>query len=119
MIKQGRIELIVYDSFNDCPASGLEYTLIHVHRSDGKTPLRNGNTDLAGSTQYPLLEGDWLVEGDYLLDLSTGVYYAELKDIIPNDIPLNQLVDIQIKNSNRNHTLNLKISPKEVMISFP
>lgn len=71
----GRLTTHVLDTARGCPASGLEITLERL-TGTGQETLGRYTTNDDGRVDAPLLEGETMTVGDYVLTFQVGTYFA-------------------------------------------
>lgn len=70
----GRLTTHVLDTYAGRPAEGLDLSLWRCD-ADGRTLLREARTNADGRCDAPLLEGERLQRGRYLLRFLAGAYF--------------------------------------------
>lgn len=70
-----RLTIRITDSLTGQPADGVHIEVFWLGPNDAVHPLRETVTGPDGSPRRPLLEGQELDRGEYLLNLNAGDYY--------------------------------------------
>lgn len=78
----GRLTTHVLDTGRGVPASGLLITLERLTES-GAVELGRYTTNDDGRVSAPLLEGETMTVGDYVLTFQAGTYFASLGVAMP------------------------------------
>lgn len=84
----GRLTTHVLDTAHGTPAAGLAVTLCDA---DG-TEVARGTTNADGRLDAPLLEGEALRAGEYLLEFRAGDYFRRLGIELPDPAFLDLVV---------------------------
>ena len=78
----GQLTTHILDTASGIPAAGVNIRLYSLH--SGREHKASAVTNADGRSEYPLLEGDLLVSGEYELEFDIGDYFtargAELND---------------------------------------
>lgn len=74
----GRLTTHVLDTANGCPGKGIYIKLFSVDGDGAQTLLKTAITNDDGRVDSPVLEGEDLAVGTYVLEFDAGDYYRGL-----------------------------------------
>lgn len=74
MVFMGRLTTHILDTANGVPAAGVDIRLFALGRDRVLAASAVTNSD--GRTEYPLLEDEAMVTGEYELEFDIGAYFA-------------------------------------------
>jgi 5-hydroxyisourate hydrolase len=107
----GRLSTHVLDTGIGRPAAGLEIELSRLG-SDGQWhPIKRVTTNADGRTDVPLLAGDDLQTGTYLLDFHVAAYFKGRAGVAPS--PFLDIVPVRftVSDANGHYHVPLLVSP--------
>lgn len=106
----GKLSTHVLDTYNGCPASGIEWEL-EYHESGVWQTLGQGVTNTGGRTDGPLLEGAAMATGSYRLHFAVGAYFRSMGVALPDPAFLD-VVTLQVNLiAGENYHVPLLVSP--------
>ncbi len=80
----GKISTHILDTSRGRPAAGVKVELFRLGADGSSQPVTVTTTNSDGRTDQPLLQGDDLTAGTYLLHFHIGAYFGQgLFDIVP------------------------------------
>ena len=80
----GKLTTHVLDTATGKPAAGIPIELHRIEADGGITPVANATTNRDGRTDRPLLEGEAMRGGRYVLTFSVEGYFGEgFLDVVP------------------------------------
>lgn len=105
----GRLTTHVLDTAHGCPAAGMAFALFRV---DDPAALVSGHTNADGRCDAPLLAGDALLPGKYMLRFEVAAYFRARGVTLP-DPPFLDLVtlDFGIADAGAHYHVPLLVSP--------
>lgn len=107
----GRLSTHVLDTASGLPAAGVRIELSH-RAADGWRLLKSVHTNADGRTDEPLLAGDALVPGTYLLRFHIGDYFRRAGVALPHPAFIDQVpLEFGIADSGGHYHVPLLASP--------